>query len=603
VNPAETARSVYEFGAFRLDARRRLLLSRIDGRPVALAAKAIDTLVHLVERAGEVVDKGTLMKAVWPNVRVEENSLSQCVSALRKALGEDPAEHRFIVTAPGRGYRFIADVVAVEAGRGTAAGAMTVAPSRQAARAEPPHAARTLAVLPFKPLAMASDHESLALGMTDALIMRIGGLRNLTVCPLSSVRRYDAADQDPLAAGTALGADCVLDGTLQRSGDRLRVSVRLIDAGSGRQLWADRFDQDFTDIFAIQDAIAERTAAALVVELSNGDRRSLRRHPTDNAQAYQLYVTGWSGLTRPSCSALEKAFGFLELAVARDPGFALAYACLADCYAVYSVFGGGAPHDIFPKALAAVTRALELDPGLAEAHAELGHIRMMYELDLPAAEACCQRALATDPHSTMAHHYLGLLHIARGRLDDALASIRRAQEREPLALNFNANIGMVHYYARRYEEALTQLETTLAMEPGFDHARSLLGRTHLRMGQPQLAIAAFKSRSSTTIGSPADMPCALAAAGRVDEAEEGLLRLVAASREQYVSCFDLATVCAALGRVDESFEWLDRAIGQRAQPVIFLGIDPAFDLLRPDPRFARTLRRLATRADAVLPIR
>jgi len=580
--------AIYEFGEFRLDARRRLLLAQ-DGRTIALTTKAIDTLLQLVERAGEVVEKQALIRAVWPNVRVEENNLSQCITALRRALGEDPSEHRFIVTAPGRGYRFIAEVRVVNATRSGGADARADRPSTADA------VIRSLAVLPFKPLAVADQHESLALGMTDALIVRIGGLRNVAVRPLSSVRRYDGLNQDPVAAGVELGVDRVLDGSIQRSGDRLRVSVRLIEVPSGRQLWADRFDEDFGDIFAIQDAIAERAATSLVDELTSGERQRLRRHPTANAQAYQLYVTAWSGLTRPSCSGLERALGYLELAVARDPEFALAYACLADCYAVLSVFGGGAPHDVFPKALAAVRRALEIDPDLAAAHAELGHIQMVYELDLKAAESSYRRALEIDHNSTMAHHYTGLMQIARGKLDDALASIRRAQALEPLALNFNANIGMIHYYARRYEEAVTQLETTLAMEPGFDHARSVLGRAYLRMGQPDRAIAEFQARSSTTIGSAADLPAAYSAAGRLAEANAELHGLVAVARSRYVSPFDIATVCAALGRVDETFAWLERAIDQRAQPINFLGVDPAFDALRAEPRFKQILRRLADR--------
>ncbi len=581
--PAAAVNAIYDFGPFRLNSRRRLLLSRSDGATVALTTKAVDTLLHLVEHRGGVVEKTVLLKAVWPNVRVEENSLSQCISALRKALGEDPSDHRYIVTVPGRGYRFIADVVVVPGDR----------PAGHTVSAGDEQRGRSLAVLPFQPLGRLDSGDSFPLGMTNALLLRLGSLRNLTVRPLSSVRRYESPERDPIAAGRELDVDCVLDGSIQASGERIRVSVQLIDVASGRQLWADRFDQGLTDIFAIQDEIAERAAAALVEELSSADRRRLRQHPTENAQAYQLYVTGWSGLTRPSCTSLEKALPYLEQAVTRDPGFALAYACLADCYAVLSVFGGGAPRDLFPKALAAVTRALELDPELAEAHAELGHIKMVYDLDLAAAEKAFLRALEINPKSGMAHHYMGLLHIARGNLDAALSSIRRAQALEPLALNFNANIGMIHYYARRYEEAVTQLETTLRMEPRFDHARSLLGRAYLRLGQPDRAIREFESRSSTTIGSTADLPVAYALSGRIAEAVAGLEHLRTQAATRFVSCFDIATVYAALGSADEAFEWLERALEQRAQPISFLGLDPAFDFLRADRRFAALIARLA----------
>lgn len=579
---------VYEFGMFRLDARRRLLLARPDGRVVPLTAKAFDTLLYLVEHAGEVVEKTALLRAVWPNVRVEENSVSQCVSALRRVLGEDPSEHRFIVTAPGRGYRFIADVEVAQSER-------TDLPSSGESMRQPGRRSgmRSLAVLPFKPLSAADRLESLELGMTDALIMRIGGLRDVEVRPLSSVRCYVGLEQDPLEAGRTLQVDHVLDGSLQRNSERIRVSVRLIEVNTGRQLWAARFDQHFTDIFAIQDAIAERAAVALVNELTSGERHRLRRHPTQDAHAYQLYVTGWSGLTRPSCGSLEQALGYLEQAVARDPEFALAYACLADCYAVFSVFGGGAPHDLFPKARAAVVRALEIDPELAAAHAELGHIRQVYDLDFEGAEQAYRHALELDPHSTMAHHYMGLLLIARGELDEALQSIRRAQALEPLALNFNANIGMTHYYARRYREAVRQLETTLGMDGGFDHARSYLGRAYLRVGQFERAIQEFRRRTSVTIGSVADLPAAYALAGRTEDAMAELELLLRVAKDRYVSAFDIATIYAALNVPECALEWLDKAIDQRAQPIMFLAVDPVFDTLRADPRFARLLRRLA----------
>ena len=250
------------------------------GQTIPLTTKAIDTLVHLVERAGDVVDKSALLAAVWPNVRVEENSLSQCISALRRALGEDPSDHRFIVTAPGRGYRFIAEVAVIDAPPAAENKSAAIGPAAKDAET------RSLAVLPFKPLSISEKYESLALGMTDALISRLGGLRGVTVCPLSSVRTYGGVHQDPTAAGQELGVENVLDGSIQTVGERIRVSARLVNVKDRRQLWADRFDQDFTNIFDIQDAIAERAAAALVEELSSGDRSRLRRRPTQNAQAY-----------------------------------------------------------------------------------------------------------------------------------------------------------------------------------------------------------------------------------------------------------------------------------------------------------------------------
>ena len=580
---------IFDFADLRIDVGRRIV-SR-GKNEIPLPKLSFDLLLMLLQRAPNVVSIDDFMQQVWLGLVVSPETVSQRVKLLRDALGDDPHNAKYVAGVRGLGYRVIPPVSRMAKG---GAEMLSASPANAPdASAAADRQRRSLAVLPFKPLGRLDCHESLALGMTNALLMRLGSLRNLTVRPLSSVRRYESPEQDPIAAGRELAVDCVLDGSIQTSSERMRISVRLIDVGSGRQLWADRFDQGLTDIFAIQDAIAERVAADLVEELSSGDRRLLHQRPTDNAQAYQLYVTGWSGLTRPSGASLANALPYLEQAVARDPRFALAYACLADCYAVLSVFGGGAPRALFPKALAAATRALELDPELAEAHAELGHIQMVYDLDLAAAEKSLLRALEINPKSAMAHHYMGLLHISRGSLDAALASVRRAQALEPLALNFNANIGMIHYYARRYEEAVTQLQTTLGMDARFDHARSLLGRAYLRLGRPDLAIREFESRWSTTIGSRADLPMAYALSGRSAEAVAVLEQLRAEATTVFVSSFDIATVYAALGNTDEAFEWLERAIEQRVQPINFLGVDPAFDVLRADRRFATLVRRLS----------
>jgi tetratricopeptide (TPR) repeat protein len=312
--------------------------------------------------------------------------------------------------------------------------------------------------------------------MADALIMRIGKLRSVEISPLSSVKRYGGVDQDPVAAGSALGVQSVLDGWVQRSGGRLRVSVRLLDVGNGQQLWADRFDEKLTDIFTLQDVIAERVADSVLETITAGELQQLRHHPTENAEAYQLYVTGWWALTRPGGGNLEQALQYFEQAVARDPNFALAHVCVADCYALLGVFALRAPHEVFPQARVSVLRALAIDAELAEVHAELGHIHSMYDLAWQSAEVACRRAIEINPRSSMAHRYLGLNMIFRGKLDAALISIKRAQSIEPLAANYNANIGMIHYYARRYEEAIAQLEATLRIDDGFDHARSFLGR-------------------------------------------------------------------------------------------------------------------------------
>jgi DNA-binding winged helix-turn-helix (wHTH) protein/tetratricopeptide (TPR) repeat protein len=558
---------IYSFGDFLLDARRRVLLSHSTREVIALPAAAVETLLFLVERAGDLVAKDALLRTVWQDLNVEENSLARCISTLRRALGENPSEPRFIATVPGRGYRFIARVASAASSRG-----------------EP-----SLAVLPFKPLGDSDRDDALPLGMTEALIRRIGRLSDVGVKPLSSVRRYGGLEQDAVVAGRELGADIVVDGSVQRHGDRLHVAARLFEVVSGRQIWSGQFDEHLTNIFLIQDAIAERAASALVDELTAAERRELRRHSTDDVLAYQAYVTGWSALTRPGSQALETALRALKEAVARDPGFALAHTRLAHCYMLLGVFGLQAPDQAFPQAQAAARRALERDPESAEAQAHSAHINGLSG-DVDGAERGLRRALDLNPRLAVAHHWMGIWSLHRGRIEEALAAVRRAQALEPLAPIFSANIGMIYYYARRYAEAIAQLTATLDMDPGFDHARSLLGRTYLRIGDAERAIEEFQRRGGTTYGSAADIAAALALAGRRDEALAGLRCLLDASQVRYVSGYDVATVYAALGDTAASLDWLERAM-----EITFVDLDPALDAIRTDARFRPIVERFPTR--------
>jgi DNA-binding winged helix-turn-helix (wHTH) protein/Flp pilus assembly protein TadD len=427
------------FGAFRLDAQRRMLTSSDGGEVIPLGARALDALLHLASRPGVLVSKSDLMTAIWPDVRVEENSLTQCISSLRRALGEGPGDHRYIVTESGRGYRFVAG-----------------APQ--------------------------------------------GGM--------ASAGRYEK--------------------TLLSS----------------------------------------------------------------NPQAYQLYVSGWSALTRPGGGNLERGLMQLEKSVQLDPEFAQALVCIADAYTLLGVFGLAPRQEVLPKARDAVMRALALDDHLAEAHAQLGHICWALELDFPAAEAACRRALEIDPHSLMAHHYLGLQMICQGRFDDALMHLRSAQAEEPLAMNINANIGMTHYYAGRYHEAIAQLDATVDIDPGFAHARSLRGRCWTRLGEFDRALAEFAQRVSTTLGGAADIPATLALSGRCAEANAELGRMMRSGVAGHVSPFDLATIYTALGEKDRALEALEAAVESAVHSVGFLRVDPAFMSLRAEPRFQRLLKRL-----------
>lgn len=624
--PSPQGSRIYEFGDFRLDAAQRLLLSKADARPLPLVSRAFEALLYLVEHSGELVTKTALMEAVWPQTVVEENNLSQSIAAIRRVLGERPGEHKYIVTIAGRGFRFVAPVNAVNAAPATGAqnqsrqlregrlrhgvpawfadrrlflvalavvavALMATAYFVRSQRVQEPEP-HTLAILPFKPVAPSDGDKSLQYGMADTLISRLKDLEGVSVQPFSSVRRYGNSEQDAVSAARELGVAAVLDGTIQRSGDRLRVTARLLNAANGRQLWSAQFHEDFTDIFAVQDAIAAKVTDALQIRLTGQSHRRLTHRYTDNAEAYQLYVNGWFQRSRTDEIGYRRSIDFFEQAIALDPGYPLPYVGLADCYVMLSVFGALAPDVAFPRALAAISKALEIDSELGEAHASLAHIKVQYERDLQGAGREYLRALSIAPDYAVAHMWYGLYLAQTGKLDEAVPRLRHAQRLEPLQLGTSANIGMLLYFSRRYDDAVEQLRQVLEVEPGMDHARSLLGRAYLRKGDHGMAIQEFKRRKSLSVGSYSDLAIAYALAGRRQEALAELDRLLTLAPQRYVSAYDIASIQASLGNADQAFEWLGRAIPERAPMLGFLYLDPSFDTLRDDPRMMTLLAQI-----------
>jgi DNA-binding winged helix-turn-helix (wHTH) protein/TolB-like protein/Tfp pilus assembly protein PilF len=626
-----------ELPGFVLDVRRRLLLRRESGDVVALNAKAFDTLLYLAQHPGEVLDKESLLNAVWPGVVVEENSLAQNISALRHALGETHGENRYIATVPRRGYRFVAEVQprteppeskdsgispAIETPaaqirakpwwlgpRRTALimliGAMVIGTtwfwrpgSEDQPAASSPGAPPALAVLPFKPLVLAERDESLELGMTDSLIAKLSELDGHVVRPLSSVRRYGAPDQDPLAAARALDAQVVLDGSLQHSGGRLRVTTRLLDVKDGRQIWTGSFDENFTTIFDVQDTIARRVSEALRAPLSERAARRAERGSTQNSAAYLAHANGklaWSRLTGQS---LNQAIGEFEKALELDPKYALAYVGIADSYATLGVFGMMAPHDAYPRARRAAQQALEIEPELAAAHATLGHIAVQNDLDWLAGMAAYDRAITLDPDYARTYHWRGISKAMHGATDAALADFERARQLEPLWIAPRAAAGNALYYARRYAEAIADLSETLEFDERADNARTYRARAYLHSGQRELALSEFlqmRGREARTPGSYGDVGQALAMLGRADEARAELARLMDLAASRYVPALDIATIHASLGDRDSAFEWLERAFADRSTNISFLEYDPSFDALREDPRFAALVARIGQR--------
>jgi DNA-binding winged helix-turn-helix (wHTH) protein/tetratricopeptide (TPR) repeat protein len=609
-------RTVYEFGDFILDGGRRRLLRRGSDDALALAGKAFDTLLYLVEHRGETLDKDTLLSVIWPGVIVEENSLTQGISMLRQALGEAPGENRYIATVPRKGYRFVAEVT--EPSQGTnlpssgkiaaalkrsqwlawigAAAVVLLAVGAYLQRGVgrgTPSAIHTVTVLPFKPLLPGERDESLELGMTESMIASIGARGGLKVSPLSSVRRRGAIDQDPLGVGRALHTGSVLDGSLQHRGDQLQVSVRLLRVADGRELWTSQYEGNISGIFGIQEQISAKVAETLSGKsTATGAAAPQTVGGTKDAAAYLLYAHGRYALARSTEESLRLALGYFEQALALDPQFALAHTGLADCYLVMGIFGMRQPAETLPRARDAVLKALQIEPRLAGAYGTLGQIKLQYDRDWDGAEADFARAIALNPSLSEPHLYLGVLLGMRGELERGLEELKQAQQLEPLLTMAKTRAGSLLYFAHRYDEAIAQLRESLALDdrPGIAHAT--LGRAYLHTGRYDLALAEFAKIRGPTPGSFGDVGQALALSGRRTEALAELDRVLKLSTQRYVSAGDIASIYASLGDTDNALVWLERALQQRASMLGFLAQNPAFDGLHGDSRFAAIVDRV-----------
>jgi DNA-binding winged helix-turn-helix (wHTH) protein/TolB-like protein/Flp pilus assembly protein TadD len=627
---------IYEFGDFRIDVGRRLLL-RGGGEPVPLTPKVFDTLLYLVEHPGSVLDKDALMAAIWPDTVVEENNLSQNIYTLRRVLGEGRGEHRYVVTVPGRGYRFVADVTTVaredgreegeasqpEVGRSEEGGARPTEMKGRRRKGVWPAAAlgvivaglsfmglylwrsqknpapgapiKTLAVLPFKPLVAGDRNEPLELGMADTLIARLSDSEKIVVRPITAVRRYGGLEQDSRAAGRELGVDAVLDGSIQSWGDRIRISARLVGVGDGRQLWAGQFDEKFTDIFSVQDSISERVAMALVPRLGGEERRRLTRHETENIEAYHLYLKGRYHAARLTPPETEKAVSYYRQAIDIDPTYALAYARLANAYRNPTLTSDVPSSEAMPKAKAAALKAVEIDDGLAEGHIALGLIAYWYDWDWEAAERHYNRALELNPNNGDAHSAYAYLFSNTGRHEKAIAESRRGRELEPLALGKNATEAQFLFYAGRGDEAVERIKQTLDLDPNFWLAHLILSKIYIaRKMYPEALVAATKARdlSGGLSEATAHIGYILALSGRREEARAVLEELKRRAAERYVPPYNVALVYNGLGERAETLAWLEKGYEQRDVRMTFLKVDPKWDNLRSDARFISLIKRM-----------
>jgi DNA-binding winged helix-turn-helix (wHTH) protein/tetratricopeptide (TPR) repeat protein/TolB-like protein len=613
---------ILAFGPYVLNASARQLLR--DGEPVTVTPKAFDVLCLLARNAGRTVPKTTLLSTVWPDGVVDENNLAFQISVLRKALSDSSGGSRHIVTVPGQGYQLVTPVrvlaaddldlvleerertmitIEAEPSRRSAPRALLIAAAlaivvlggafllrirQDGAQAAPP--IRTVAVLPFKSLLAAQADEALELGMADALISRISTNPDVIVRPLASVRRFTGQEEDPIAAGKALGADAVLDGSIVSADGRIRVSARLLRVSDASQVWTGQFEERSSEIFAIQDSISARLAR----DLSWNLRPSARpRRETVNPEAYRAYAVGRLHATRVQSVANDKAIASFKRAIALDPNYAAAWMALADCYAIQPISADRPPRENFQAARAAITKAIELDPDVPDAHAVLGVIRFWYDWDWAGAEAAYQRAIEVSPTSATSHIRYAHLLSNTGRHEEAEREAREALRLDPLSPHINFLAAQFRLQAGDVVEAVRQLRHVLSLHPDLWQAHLNLGKAYEMMGRyddalRELAIA--RESSGENVEPHWMIGYVHARRGDRMAARKALDELLAIQRRRYVPPAKIALLHIGMGNHDEAFRWLTLACEDRDRTLVFLDVNPRFRALHADPRFEAVRR-------------
>jgi DNA-binding winged helix-turn-helix (wHTH) protein/tetratricopeptide (TPR) repeat protein len=587
----------YEFGSFRLDPIERTLLR--DGEPVALVPKSFDVLLVLVQKSGKLLDKDFLMRSVWPDATVEENSLARAIVDIRRALGEGPKDNRFIATIARRGYRFVSTVTSSRTPTESTIPLTFAGDPRSVVDGK----ATTLAVLPFAWLTPEGGDGSLAIGLADALITRLSNLTQIVVRPTSSILKYADIDRDPLSIASELKVDFVLSGSLQQANKQIRVTVQMVSPNEQRLVWADHFEEAFTHIFLVEDSISERVAAALALQLTATQRESLSRRDTENDQAYQLYLRGRYFWSRQTLASAEKPILCFRQALYLDPRYARAWAGIADAYVLIglsgALTGGLSPHETYPEAKRAALAAIGLHNALAEAHASLGFIRFFYDWDPAEAQHELNRALSLHPRYANAYHGQALLCGFLERYEEALDWIQKALDIEPLSPILNANKGYLLYVDRRYNESVIQLKKTLEIDPAFTATHYRLGLAYGAQGRNDEAILHFQEAQRFSDDSPQPLGAlgyVLGHTGDRQAAQEILQRLAEISKTRYLSPTIIAEVQTGLGQYEEAVRFLETAVHERSGGLFTFRVDPRFEQLRSDPRCQKVLQHLAARA-------
>lgn len=452
----------------------------------------------------------------------------------------------------------------------------------------------SLAVLPLINVSADPDMEYLSDGITESIINSLSQLPKLRVMARGTVFRYKGKEIDPREVGNALRVRVVLAGRVLQVGDRVVIRTELVDAADGSQLWGEQYNRKLSDILVVQEDIALEVAEKLRLKLSRGDKKRIAKRYTENTEAYQLYLKGRYFWNKAMTPEIEKGLKHFQQAIDIDPGYALAYTGLADCYALLSNFSALPPTDVFPKAKAAVVKALELDEMLAEAHTSLAYINTIYDWDWRGAETEFKRAIELKSSDEWSHEAYGWYLAAMERFDESIAEMKRAREVDPLSLPAIAHVGIPLHYARRYDDAIRHFQEALEMDPGCGYVRFRLGLAYVQKGMYEEAIAELQQvlSASGDRDAQAALGYVYALSNQRDKALGALTELQERAKQEYIPSYDIAIIHVGLGETAQAFDWLEKAYEERCYWLTFLRVDPILDSLRVDTKYVGLLRRM-----------
>ena len=576
-----SSKTVVRFGPFEADSRAGEL--RKDGVKLKLVGQPFEVLAMLLERPGQLVTREELRARLWPTDTFVDfdHGLNAAVNKLRDALSDSAEKPNYVETLPRRGYRFIS--------------AVGLHDSQNLLGESSSPRIQSLVVLPLENLSNDPEQEYFADGMTDQLITNLAQISALKVISRTSAIRYKGTKKSLPEIARELHVDAVVEGAVMWVGGRVRISAQLIEAPTDYHLWAASYERDLRDVLSMQEEVTRAIASEIRVNLSAQEQARLANTRPIDPEAYRLYLKGRYYWNKRSLEGFQKAIEYFQLAAAKDPAYALAYVGLADTYTYFSFFDVVPPREAMPKAKAAAARALKIDNRLGEAHVSLGYVSYMYDWDWPAAGKHFEQALALSPGYSRAHTFYPFYLSSLGLSEEALAAAKYSLDLDPASPAVSHSLAVQLYLARQFDNAIAQAHKTLELDPNFAISYQLLGEVYVSRGMYREGLPELEKYSALSRGralSLALLGYAHARLGERSQALRMLEQLEAASKQSYTPAFSFAVVYAGLGENDQAFTWLEKAYGERTSRLGYLKVEPLWDPLRSDPRFADLVRRI-----------